>query len=96
MGLGGTVAHAARSGSMFIQVEAAVADRMRAIRRPSESYTFRTPTQLSYSLKNEMIGHLTALPWPEASHDPFNDVREHQCRDRWSERPNGLTEPGDI
>jgi hypothetical protein len=83
-------------GQCFIQVEAAVVDRMRAMRRPSESYAFRTPTQLSYSLKNQMIGHLTALPWPEASHDPFNDVREHQCRDRWSERPNGLTEPGDI
>jgi hypothetical protein len=33
----GTVTHAARSGQCFIQVEAAVGDRMRAMRRPGES-----------------------------------------------------------
>jgi hypothetical protein len=32
------VAHAAREGHRFIQVEAAVVDRMRAMRRPGESY----------------------------------------------------------
>ena len=32
------MAHAARSGQCFIQVEATVVDRMRAMRRPGESY----------------------------------------------------------
>ena len=82
-------------GQCFIQVEAAVVDRMRAMRRPGESYAFSTPTQLSYSLKNEMIGHLTALPWPEAWHDPFDD-RGHQCRDGGPNGPNGLTESANL
>jgi hypothetical protein len=34
-----TVAHAARWGQCFIQVEAAVIDRVRAMRRPGESYS---------------------------------------------------------
>jgi hypothetical protein len=36
---GGTMADAARSEQCFIQVEAGVGDRMRAMRKPSQNYT---------------------------------------------------------
>jgi hypothetical protein len=99
-GLHAVVAHIPGVSDLSVGVTTALSIAMIALvcllAGLSTSLRFFDTAPLSTSLKNQMIGHLTDLPWSEALHDPFNDIREYQCRDRWSKRPNALIEARDI